>query len=101
MKTFYRLFSVSLLFLFPLQVHAYQSPILDGFSSTVCNAYFAIINFSIALVILGMIVLILNKLSDGLRMSWIYFFLAVSTFVVLHLIVLLKVFKRRPEEIVY
>ncbi|MBN2096270.1 hypothetical protein JW752_02610 [Candidatus Peregrinibacteria bacterium] len=92
MKTFYRLFPVSLLLFLPLHAHAYQSSLLDGNSSPVCNAYFEIINFSIALVLMGIIILILNKLSNGLKMSWIYFFIASFLFAALHLAGLLKVF---------
>lgn len=77
--------------IFPSQVYA-NSILIDSDPSSICNVYFEIINFSVALVIMGMVFLILSKLSNGLRLTWIYFFLAAILFVILHLIGLLQAF---------
>jgi len=85
-------FTALLITLFPCQALAYQAVMMGARESSVCNAYFEIINFSIALVLMGIIVLVLNKLSNGLKMSWIYFFISSFLFVILHLVSLLKAF---------
>lgn len=93
MKTIYRLVSIIFLALLILPSWAYaNSTLIDSGTSGICNVYFEIINFSVALVIVGMVVLILNKLSNGLKLTWIYFFLAAILFVILHLIGLFRIF---------
>lgn len=93
MKTIYRLLPIAFFSFFTLPFQAYANSILvDSSTSGICNVYIEIINFSVALVIVSMIFLILSKLSNGLKLTWIYFFLAAILFVVLHLIGLLQAF---------
>ena len=93
MKIIYRFLSIAFLTFLMLSSRAYANSLLiNSDASGICNVYFEIINFSVAFVIMGMVVLILGKLSNGLRLTWIYFFLASILFVILHLIGLLKVF---------
>lgn len=84
----YTFFLISLIL--PLNTYGHY----PGFESTtpLCSVYLEVLIFSIVVVIAGLVIQTLNKLSGRLRVGWCYLLVASVMFAFTHLIELLEIF---------
>ncbi len=77
---------------FPVQALAYSNWGSDVEIFSIYDVFFDILSFSVAVVALGIGFQMVNKLSGGLKSTWIYYMIVILLFVILQIFSLLSVF---------